>query len=102
MLLLRALCARSYTRIIIAWKVSKLHGYRAENAMKHPMMPTCSRGDVQDWKARAFLTLQSQLLGGANLAAEAITFTIPRSKENAPARGRGVQNARQGVVSGRH
>jgi hypothetical protein len=90
MLLLRALSARSYTRIIIAWKVSKLHGYRAENAMKHPMMPTCSRGDVQDWKARAFLALQSQLLGGANLAAEAITFTIPRSKENAPARGRGV------------
>jgi len=54
MLLLRALSARSYTRITIAWKVSKLHGYRAENAMKHPMMPTCSRGEVQDWKARAF------------------------------------------------
>jgi hypothetical protein len=35
MLLLRALSARSYTRIIIAWKVSQLHGYRAENAMKH-------------------------------------------------------------------
>jgi hypothetical protein len=64
MLLLRALSARSYTRIIIAWKVSKLHGYRAENAMKHPMMPTCSRG----LESAGILTLQSQLLGGANLA----------------------------------
>jgi hypothetical protein len=35
MLLLRALSARSYTAIIIGWKEIKLHGYRAENAMKH-------------------------------------------------------------------
>ena len=90
-----AIC--SYTRIIIAWKVSKLHGYRAENAMKHPMMPTCSRG----LESAGILTLQSQLLGGANLAAEAITFTIPRRKT--PRLGAAAfQNARQGVVSSRH
>jgi hypothetical protein len=35
MLLLRALSARSYTAIAIGWKEIKLHGYRAENAMKH-------------------------------------------------------------------
>jgi hypothetical protein len=35
MLLLRTLSARSYTAIIIGWKGSQLHGYRAENAMKH-------------------------------------------------------------------
>jgi hypothetical protein len=35
MLRLRALSARSYTAIIIRWKGSQLHGYRAENAMKH-------------------------------------------------------------------
>jgi hypothetical protein len=29
------LSARSYTAIIIGWKGSRLHGYRAENAMKH-------------------------------------------------------------------
>jgi hypothetical protein len=34
MLLLRALSARSYTAIVIGWKEIKLHGYRAENAMK--------------------------------------------------------------------
>jgi len=35
MLRLRALSARSYTAIIIGWKGIKLHGYGAENAMKH-------------------------------------------------------------------
>jgi hypothetical protein len=45
MLLLRALSVRSYTAIIIGWKEIKLHGYGAENAMKHrnAELPTESR-----------------------------------------------------------
>jgi hypothetical protein len=46
MLLLRALSARSYTAIIIGWKGIKLHGYRAENAMKHRDADLLGRGSA--------------------------------------------------------
>jgi hypothetical protein len=66
MLLLRALSARSYTAIAIGWKEIKLHGYRAENAMKHRDADRLGRS-MRDRTALGSLKLQLQPRRRGNL-----------------------------------